>query len=408
LLKTLAQVLLQRDLNGYCPIDFIFFNPITKGQRARLIDQIENKFIMKVTIFSDFDHGLNPYILLFKKALEDQGLNVRFERNFDLSWLFTNGKSCDCIHLHWLTLFYTPLEKKNSSKFFVKLIKNRYIKALFDLLTLIDFSFTFLFSKLLGKNIVFTVHDLYDFGKKSLRRKLQLEIARRIVFLFANSIHVHNHFTRKLIETRYNRKTDIFVIPHGNYIGYYANQISRSEARRQLGLPDDAFVYLFLGLLRPYKGLEDLVDAFKKMDRPEARLLVAGKVFGVNSYASKLKNLSQADFRIKLVPEFIPDEAIQVYLNACDFFVLPYKDITTSGAAALALSFGRPIIAPSIASFPEVITSDSGILYDTSQPNALTSALQAAINWSSSESTILSYANQFDWDKLGTKLVALY
>ena len=66
------------------------------------------------------------------------------------------------------------------------------------------------------------------------------------------------------------------------------------------------------------------------------------------------------------------------------------------------------IIAPSIASFHEVITSDSRILYDTSQQNALTSALQVAINWSSSESMIFSYANQFDWDKLGTKLVTLY
>ena len=95
-------------------------------------------------------------------------------------------------------------------------------------------------------------------------------------------------------------------------------------------------------------------------------------------------------------------------LNACDFFVLPYKDITTSGAAALALSFGRPIIAPSIASFPEVVTSKSGILYDPSQPKALTRALQKARDRSYSESEIFWYAHQFDWDKLGPKLAALY
>ena len=245
-------------------------------------------------------------------------------------------------------------------------------------------------------------------SKKSFRRKLQLEIARRIVFRFSNSIHAHNHFTRKLIETRYNRKYGIDVIPHGNYIGYYPNQIPRAEARHQLGLSDDAFVYLFLGLLRPYKGLEDLFDAFNKLEWPEARLLVTGKVFGVNNYASRLRNLSRSDPRIKLVPEFIPDEAIQVYLNACDFFVLPYKDITTSGAAALALSFGRPIIAPSIASFPEVVIPESGILYDSSQPNALTSALQQALTQSCSESKIFNYAHQFDWDKMGPKLAALY
>jgi glycosyltransferase involved in cell wall biosynthesis len=363
---------------------------------------------MKVTIFSAFDTALNPYILLFKKALEAQGLNVRFERNFNLNWLFTKGKSCDCIHMHWLTLFYSPPEKKNSSKIFVKLIKNRYIKAFFDLLTLIDFSFTFFFSKLLGKNIVFTVHDLYEFDKKSFRWKLQLEIARRIVFRFADNIHVHNNFTRKLVKTKYKRRTGITIIPHGNYIGYYANHISRAEARHKLGLPDDAFVYLYLGLLRPYKGLEDLFDAFKKLECPEARLLVVGRTFGVKNYVSKLKALSRSDSRIKLVPEFIPDEAIQVYLNACDFFVLPYKDITTSGVAALALSFGRPIIAPSIASFPEVVTSECGILYDTSQPNDLTAAMRKARTLAFSESTIFIYAYQFDWNKLGPDLSALY
>jgi len=109
-----------------------------------------------------------------------------------------------------------------------------------------------------------------------------------------------------------------------------------------------------------------------------------------------------------LVPEFIVDEAIQLYMNACDVFVLPYKDITTSGAAALALSFGRPIIAPAITSFPEVITSEVGILYDTSQPNGLVSALREARTRSWSESKIFDYAHQFDWDKLGPQFAALY
>jgi glycosyltransferase involved in cell wall biosynthesis len=363
---------------------------------------------MRVTIFTDFDTALNPYILLFKEALEHQALAVRFERYFNLIWLVSRGKSCNCIHLHWLNFAYSPPKKGNGSLFLKKLLKIRFFSAFLDFFCLIDFALTFLFAKLAGKIIVFTVHDLYEFGKKFSRRKLQLEIARKIVFRFSNAIHVHNHFTRKLIEIRYKRKFGIGVVPHGNYIGYYPNQIPRAEARHQLGLPDDALIYLFMGLLRPYKGLEDLFDAFKKLDCPQARLLIAGRVFGVNNYASRLRNLSRVDSRIKLVPEFILDDAIQVYLNACDFFVLPYKDITTSGAAALAMSFGRPIIAPSIASFPEVITSDSGILYDTSQPNALTSALQAATTWSCSESKIFNYAHQFDWSKLGSQLINLY
>ncbi len=118
--------------------------------------------------------------------------------------------------------------------------------------------------------------------------------------------------------------------------------------------------------------------------------------------------MCQGDVRINLVPEFIADEAIQVYLNAADIFVLPYKDITTSGAAFLALSFGRPIIAPSIASFPEVVTPQSGILYDPQKTNSLVSALQEAKKHFWSETEILAYAHQFDWDKLGKQLSTIY
>jgi beta-1,4-mannosyltransferase len=111
---------------------------------------------------------------------------------------------------------------------------------------------------------------------------------------------------------------------------------------------------------------------------------------------------------ITLIPKFIPHEHIQLYMNACNICVLPHKDITTSGAAILALSFGRPIIAPAIASFPELITQDVGLLYSTSLKNEFVSALNNSIQHSWSEATILEYAHTFDWDKLGPQLIALY
>ena len=69
------------------------------------------------------------------------------------------------------------------------------------------------------------------------------------------------------------------------------------------------------------------------MSNSNTRLLIAGRVFGINNYESKLEELTKGNFRIKLFLDFIPDKDIQVFLNACDIFVLPYKDITTSGAA---------------------------------------------------------------------------
>jgi beta-1,4-mannosyltransferase len=199
----------------------------------------------------------------------------------------------------------------------------------------------------------------------------------------------------------------VTVIPHGNYIGCYPNQVPRGEARRQLELPDDAFVYLFLGLLRPYKGVEDLIDAFEELESPRNQLLIAGRASNA-SYKEKLVCLVASNPAIKLVPEFIPDDAVQLYMNACDVCVLPYKDITTSGAAILALTFGRPVIAPAITSFPELVTPETGILYDPFQPDALAAALQHSRQRPWSEAEILDRTHQFDWDKLGPRLAALY
>ena len=134
-------------------------------------EQIEGCDIMRVTIFTDFDATLNPYILLFKKTLERQKLAVRFERNFNLNWLLSRGRSCDCIHLHWLHYAYIPPKKNDGSLIYKNLFKNRFVLAFLDILCLIEFVLTFLIAKLEGKIIVFTVHDLYEFEQKIFSKK---------------------------------------------------------------------------------------------------------------------------------------------------------------------------------------------------------------------------------------------
>ena len=149
---------------------------------------------MKVALFSGFDASLNPYILLFKETLERQNITVQLERDFSLKWVLSSGKTCDCIHLHWINLSSTFSSKERRSYWYTRLIKSRFVGALLDVIRLIDFSLAILCSKLKGKIIVFTVHDLFRFGKESWRWIVSLEIARSIVFLLSDSIHVHNHF----------------------------------------------------------------------------------------------------------------------------------------------------------------------------------------------------------------------
>lgn len=361
---------------------------------------------MRVTLFARVDIALNPYMLLYKETLERQGLVVHLEHEFNLKWLITKGKSCDVIHLHWIEAAYKPSGWNTRFGLAKKLIHNRFSRALRGVLRLANFSVALFLAKLQGKIIVYTVHNLTYRGQFWPFIILN-RMAHYVVLCLANRVHVHSHYTRKILENDHKRKEGVTVVPHGNYTGCYPNQISRVKARRQLGLPDDAFVYLFLGLLRPFKGVEDLIEAFKKLELPMGQLLIVGHALNA-SYKEKILSLGRNNPAIKLVLEFVPDEAIQLYMNACDICVLPYKNTTTSGAAILALSFGRPVIAPAIASFPELITPETGILYDPSQSDALASALQQAGRRSWSEAEVFDFVHRFDWDKLGPHLATLY
>ena len=370
---------------------------------------------MKVVLFADVDTKLNPYILLFKEAIQNQGISVKLERRIDLNWVLRNLKTCDAIHLHWIGPAYRPgISKLNSTQLMRKIVDTPIIKGVLSSLRLINFTLSLLALRVLGITLVYTVHNLSSGDRLHWFTRLLERAANIVVFSLCNHIHVHNNYTKHILETKYNRRAGVTVVPHGNYIGCYNNQVSQEEARRRLNLPKNIFIFLFFGLLRPYKGIEDLIEAFtqlitfSKEQSRSSKLLIVGGFYSKHKFERDLVKLIAGNPSIKLIPKFISNEDIQLYMNACNICVLPYKDITTSGAAILALSFGRPIIAPAIASFPELIRSDVGLLYSTSLKNEFVSALDEATQRSWSEPSILEYAHTFDWDKLGPQLIALY
>ena len=94
----------------------------------------------------------------------------------------------------------------------------------------------------------------------------------------------------RLVAARFGRRQGVVIVPHGHYLGYYPNTVSRGEARAALSLPADAFVFVCLGLLRPYKGLEELLPAFRSLPERDLVLLLAGKP-GSKNYLSALQAL---------------------------------------------------------------------------------------------------------------------
>ncbi|HEY0943763.1 MAG TPA: glycosyltransferase family 4 protein [Opitutaceae bacterium] len=293
------------------------------------------------------------------------------------------------IHLHWLPRV------------------SRTPRGLFQLALFVVRLYTLRF---LGRRIVWTAHNLYphDVGGYFLERWL----TRRVI-AWSTCIIAHSPSAAELVGAEFGPRArrKLNVIPHGNYIGAYPNTLSRADARARLGLPPQATVFLFLGNIRPYKGVNELIRAFRQLRAPESVLVVAGKPFHESAVA-ELQEATGGDPRILLRPGYVPDADIQVYMNAADAVVFPYQDILTSGAVVLAMSFGRACIAPTIGCIPDMLDGRGAFLYSPAAPAALEAALQRACDQRDTLDTMgahnIKTAAQWGWDVIAAQTARVY
>ncbi|WP_123815632.1 glycosyltransferase [Myceligenerans xiligouense] len=136
--------------------------------------------------------------------------------------------------------------------------------------------------------------------------------------------------------TRFGRDLTSTVIPLGEHASTYAGHVLPA------GKPGRV---LHFGLIRPYKGIDTLVRAFRTIADDGAALHVIGpaKDSGV---LDEVRSLADGDDRIVLRPGFVPDDALVREIGEAHLVVLPYRRMHNSGAALLALSLGRPVLVP--------------------------------------------------------------
>ena len=133
--------------------------------------------------------------------------------------------------------------------------------------------------------------------------------------------------------------------------------------------------------------------------------LIAGK-FLTDEYRAGIEALiAKRPERIHLHGRFIPDDEMQLFLNAGDCMVLPYSEILTSGAAMLALSFGLPVIAPLIGSLPELISPECGMLYERNDPEGLSGCLERFDAARFDREHIVEQAERFSWERSAATFV---
>ncbi|MEM9399970.1 MAG: glycosyltransferase, partial [Verrucomicrobiota bacterium] len=336
----------------------------------------------------------NPYQFQLAENLKSQGLTVEGVNYLDYSvFNLIQDKKADILHLHWLPIFFIRDEIWESSL----ALLNLYLKIAL--------------LKISGVKVVWTVHNLKD------HENPYPQLDRLCNFLAskaADAIIVHCEIAKAKVVESFgisNHRQKVFVIPHGNYIGCYENAISRLEARKLLKIDASRVVLLFLGKIRPYKGVLELIEAFKKMNIQSGQLVIAGQPFSdemKTSLEEKISDSSNIDFK----PTFIPEEKIQVYMNASDVVVFPYRDILTSGAVVLAMSFAKACIAPRIGCIDELLDDTGSFLYDSESKGGLAEAIESAITQKEELLQMgkhnLQLAQELGWPEIAKKTLEVY
>lgn len=218
--------------------------------------------------------------------------------------------------------------------------------------------------KLLGGKIIWTIHNIYNHEAIFFDEEI---ILHKFLIEQSDLIHLHSKLVLDIIDTNSEIPREKLVISeHGNYINSYSNTISREEARKLLKIPTSSRVLLFFGQIRKYKGIEELINTFLKFssNSEEIHLLIVGDASLTS--LSELKELTNNNSKIHIFEGYVDDNDVQIYFNASDVVILPYKNILTSGSIFLSLSFGIPVICPDLGILKSIITNgENGWIYDT-------------------------------------------
>ncbi len=260
--------------------------------------------------------------------------------------------------------------------------------------------------RLSGLRLVWTVHNAVPHEQETSD---DVAIARQIARQAAAKI-VHSRYALDEMQELGMSTARTEVIPHGNYRGVYPDTITPGAARARLGVAKDEFVLLFLGMIRPYKGVDDLLAAHAALGRPDVRLIIAGGCQD-DTLRHQIEDAAAAHDNVTAALGFVPDEDVAMYFKAADVVCLPFKSVTTSGSALLALTFGKPLVAPRTGSLLD-LPDDIGYFYDPDDTEGLSHAIEHACasrsRLAAQSKSVAAYARTLDWDKIAGRTYDLY
>jgi len=269
-------------------------------------------------------------------------------------------------------------------------------------------------------------HPFFTFAFGSIVRLLDKQLQDRVCFLCHNVLP-HESSPVQALLTRYSfNKVRYFIVHstpdrrqleslrpgaiirqgvHPTYSEFASlSSISRAEARQELGLPADANVVLFFGLVRKYKGLHYLIDAMDLLPASlHCHLVIAGEFY--DDKAPYVDSITAHDLndRVAVVDQYIPNEKVAMYFRAANVVALPYVSATQSGIVQIAFGFGTPVITTNVGGLPEAVDDgETGFIVEPENAQEIADAIIRFFENDAEDSfrsAIHQQTGRFDWDQ---------
>jgi glycosyltransferase involved in cell wall biosynthesis len=229
-----------------------------------------------------------------------------------------------------------------------------------------------------GARVILEWHEGQDVGEAALpgaRRYVRALMPRLLSIVDAHV--VHSSYDLRAIPAAYSLGNALFrVIPHGPYDHVVRPAPVPAETGTACRAP---LRLLYLGVVRPFKGVEDLVAAFSALDRDQAsqfRLSVVGEVWEGWTAPDQAIARSPHAHLIERVDRYVTDAELTAYFEQADAVVLPYHRSSSSGPLHIAMSAGLPVVVTAVGGLIEAVQDYPGaLLVPPRDPAALREAL---------------------------------
>ncbi len=256
----------------------------------------------------------------------------------------------------------------------------------------------------IGAKLILDMHEIVDPLEESiLPVRLYSRVMGKLLMSQTAVFVVHSASVRSQVAHIYGiNDRRIAVIPHGLYDVYY-RRIDKQAAKPELGIKE-SFTILYFGMIRKYKGVPRLVEAFNRLPREMAlcsRLIIAGEHWGDETALGGMIDSSPYKGQITYSPGFVPDSMVPQYFSAADVVVLPYLRTAGSGVANIAMAYGRPIITSGLDTMRECLAGYAGATFvPVADSQAIAERLMELYAQHKSGMSLLYGVPDSNWDKI--------